>query len=106
MEHQFKKREEELLKMVDDAKEKVLVEIRCKAEAKRQRDLEDTLEDFMARVKRQAPMAAAFPNIIPFSHVPRIKSGNLLPVLLQRAIVSIILSFVVNMGMHALCKMD
>ncbi|XP_044360140.1 uncharacterized protein [Triticum aestivum] len=72
--HQFKKREEEFLKMVDDAKEKVLVEIRCKAEVKRQRDLEDTLEDFMARVKRQAPMAAAFPNVTLSSHVPRSKT--------------------------------
>ena len=94
------------MKIVDDAKEKVLVEIHSKTEAKRQRDLEDRLEDFMARVKRQAPMAAAFPNISPSSHVTRSKSGNLLPVLLQRAVVSIILSFVVNMGMHALCKMD
>ncbi|XP_044360143.1 uncharacterized protein [Triticum aestivum] len=74
--HQFKKREEEFLKMVDDAKEKVLVEIRCKAEVKRQRDLEDTLEDFMARVKRQAPMAAAFPNVTLSSHVPRSKTAG------------------------------
>lgn len=75
MEHQFRKREEEFVKMVDEAKQKVLEEIRTKAAAKRQRDLEDTLEDFMDRVKRQAPMAAAFPNISQSSHVPRRMTG-------------------------------
>lgn len=71
VEHQFRKREEEFVKMVDEAKEKVLEEIRTKADAKRHRDLEDTLEDFMARVKRQAQMATAFPNISQSSHLPR-----------------------------------
>lgn len=76
MEHQFRKREEAFVKMVDEAKEKVLEEIRTKTAAKRQRDLEETLDDFMERVKRQAPVAAAFPNIGQSSTVPRSMTGT------------------------------
>ena len=49
--------------MVDEAKDKVLEEIRTKAAAKRQRDLEETIDDLIEKVKRQAPVAAAFPNV-------------------------------------------
>ncbi|XP_044445729.1 uncharacterized protein, partial [Triticum aestivum] len=71
VENQFRKREEAFVKMVDEAKDKVLEEIRTKAAAKRQRDLEETLDDFIERVKRQAPVAAAFPNVSQSPHVPR-----------------------------------
>ncbi|XP_044442692.1 uncharacterized protein [Triticum aestivum] len=71
VQHRLKQREDEFLKMVEETQDKVFEEIRNKADAKRHRDLEDTLGDFMERVKRQAPMAAAFPNVSKTSHRPR-----------------------------------
>ncbi|XP_044378895.1 uncharacterized protein [Triticum aestivum] len=74
VEHQLKQREQEFMKMVEETQVKVLVEIKSKADAKRHRDPEDTLGDFMDRVKRQAPMAAAFPNVSQTSHRPRVST--------------------------------
>ncbi|XP_044429287.1 uncharacterized protein [Triticum aestivum] len=71
MQHCLKQREDEFLKMVEETPAKVFEEIRNKVDAKRHRDLEDTLGDFMEHVKKQAPMAAAFPNVSKTSHRPR-----------------------------------
>lgn len=70
VEHGLKQRQQEFIKMVETLV-KVLEEIKTKADAKRQRDLEDTLGDFINRVKRQAPMAATFPNVSQTLHRPR-----------------------------------
>ena len=84
VEHRLKQHEDEFLKMVEETQDKVFEEIRNKADAKRHRDLEDTLGDFMERVKRQAPMAAAFPNVSKTSHRPRTMTGNLLSLSIQK----------------------
>ncbi|XP_048540121.1 uncharacterized protein LOC125519319 [Triticum urartu] len=76
MQHRLKQREDEFLKMVEETQAKVFEEIRNKVDAKRHRDLEDTLGDFMGRVKKQAPMAAAFPNMSKTSHRPRTMTGQ------------------------------
>ncbi|KAI5013204.1 hypothetical protein ZWY2020_028158 [Hordeum vulgare] len=59
MEFHYKRCEVEMMKVVDNMRDKIAVEIRAASFARRQRDAEEALDFFIGQVKKQASMAVA-----------------------------------------------
>ncbi|KAI4978557.1 hypothetical protein ZWY2020_015310 [Hordeum vulgare] len=59
MEFHYKRCEVEMMKVVDNMRDKIAVEIRAASSAKRQRDAEEALDFFIGQVKKQASLAVA-----------------------------------------------
>ncbi|KAI4972629.1 hypothetical protein ZWY2020_003554 [Hordeum vulgare] len=59
MEFHYKRCEVEMMKVVDNMRDKIAVEIRVASSAKRQRDAEEALDFFIGQVKKQASLAVA-----------------------------------------------